>query len=80
MSVDSTTASEGATGLTTKETWDGAFAAWKAAKVALDFLDAAHTTANEEANGETSAALTQLDEELDRLDSHRHGGPLARLG
>lgn len=66
MTSDSTRAREGATALTIRERWDANFAAWEAAKVKFDLIDAAHTTAHEEAGGKASAVLTKLDEAHDR--------------
>lgn len=49
MTADSISAPNGATTLTTKETWDAAFAAWGSAQTAYEFADAAHDTARAEA-------------------------------
>lgn len=55
MTGTSTGAPVGATTLTTKETWDAAFAAWEAAKVDCDFAEAAYETAHKEAGGDEEA-------------------------
>lgn len=67
MTADSISAPEGATTLTTKETWDAAVAAWEAAKVAFDFADALDDAARGEAgynSAEPAAAkiVAMLDE------------------
>jgi len=67
MGADSTRAPEGATTLTIKETWRAAYAAWEAAKLAFDLIDAANATAREEAKGTPSPALDSMDRETDRL-------------
>lgn len=64
MNADSISAPDGATTLTTKETWDAAFAAWESAKAAYEFADAAHDTARAEAGDDET-----LKPALDRLST-----------
>lgn len=79
MGADSTPAPNGATTLSTKETWDAAFAAWEAAKVAYEFADAAYDTARAEADDDEAhnAALDRLatleDETAQRENETRFG-------
>lgn len=61
MERNSTTAPNGASALTIRQQWAANFEAWKAAKVRFDLIDAAHTTAHQEAGGKASPALTKLD-------------------
>lgn len=66
MGADSTRAPDGATTLTTKETWDAAFAAWEAAKVAADEAYAAYCAGCDEA-GVTSASDPRATAALNKL-------------
>lgn len=68
MKADSISAPDGATTLSTKETWDAAFAAWEAAKVAYDFAEAAYETAHKEAgeDADQSTAVCKLATMLDQ--------------
>lgn len=71
MNGVSTRAPDGATTLTTKETWEAAFAAWEAAVVKFEFAEAAFTTAHDEAGGGDLAskmpAVAKLAEIVDDL-------------
>ncbi len=56
MNADSISAPERATTLTTKETWNAAFAAWETAVIKFEFAEAAFTAAHDEAGGDEHAS------------------------